>query len=320
MTKSKTITEAVSHLNRRDFCQKVLAASALSATGITLPLGSAYARSKTVGNAVITTYSDGMMSIPSNMLFDADANPVIKPLLEQSGMATGTASRPLNITLVDINGRRILFDAGSGPNFLPGLGELPSELDAADIALDSITDVVFTHAHPDHIWGVIDDFDEVAMTEARFYMPRQEWDFWDSDDALAAMPAGRESFAVGAKTRFDALRDQIELIDFNQEIIPGIETVDSRGHTPGHAAFTIHTGDTPVMVVGDALTHELISFQHPDITNNSDMDGDQAIASRLRLLDRITTDQMMMIGYHLPAPGFGRVEKQGQSYRYIPVK
>ena len=71
----------------------------------------------------------------------------------------------------------------------PGLGELPSELEAAGIELDSITDVVFTHAHPDHIWGVIDDFDEVAMTEARFYMPRQEWDYWDSDDALADMPA-----------------------------------------------------------------------------------------------------------------------------------
>ena len=232
-------------------------------------------------------------------------------------MAEGTADRPLNITLVDQGDRRILFDAGSGPNFLPGLGELPSELESAGIELDSITDVVFTHAHPDHIWGVIDDFDEIAMTEARFYMPRQEWDYWDSDDALADMPAGRESFAVGAKTRFDALRDQIELIDYNQEIIPGIEVVDSRGHTPGHAAFTIHTGETPVMVVGDALTHEFISFQHPDVINNSDMDGEKAVATRLRLLDRMAADQMMLIGYHLPAPGFGRVERQGQRYRYI---
>ena len=93
--------------------------------------------------------------------------------------------------------------------------------------------------------------------------------------------------------------------------------VDSRGHTPGHATFTVHTGEMPVMVVGDALTHELISFQHPDVTNNSDMDGEMAIASRLRLLDRLAADQMMLIGYHLPAPGFGLVERQGQRYRYI---
>jgi len=317
MTKTKKSTEAVGNLDRRDFCQKMLAASVLTAGGISLPFGYAQAQSRTIGNATITSFSDGTMSIPANMLFDADANPEIKTLLDESGMAGGTANRPLNITLVDQGDRRILFDAGSGPNFLPGLGELPSELESAGIELDSITDVVFTHAHPDHIWGVIDDFDEVAMTEARFYMPRQEWDYWDSDDALADMPAGREAFAVGAKTRFDALRDQIELIDYNQEIIPGIEVVDSRGHTPGHAAFTIHTGDTPVMVVGDALTHEFISFQHPDVINNSDMDGEKAIASRLRLLDRLAADQMMLIGYHLPAPGFGRVERQGQRYRYI---
>jgi len=317
MTKTKKTIKAAGNLDRRDFCQKMLAASVLTAGGMGLPFGTAQAQSRTIGNATITSFSDGTMSIPVNMLFDADANPEIKPLLDQSGMASGTANRPLNITLVDQGDRRILFDAGSGPNFLPGLGELPSELDAAGIELDSITDVVFTHAHPDHIWGVIDDFDEIAMTEARFYMPRQEWDYWDSDDALADMPAGREAFAVGAKTRFDALRDQIELIDYNQEIIPGIEVVDSRGHTPGHAAFTIHTGATPVMVVGDALTHESISFQHPDVINNSDMDGDMAIASRLRLLDRLVADQMMLIGYHLPAPGFGRVERQGQRYRYI---
>ena len=92
---------------------------------------------------------------------------------------------------------------------MPTLGELPAALDAADVDISAITDVVFTHAHPDHIWGILDDFDDLLMPDAAYHISQAEWDFWDSDDAVSAMVPGRESFAVGAKSRFDKLRDQI---------------------------------------------------------------------------------------------------------------
>ena len=92
--------------------------------------------------------------------------------------------------------------------------------------------------------------------------------------------------------------------------------MDSTGHTPGHAAFALHQGSDSLMIVGDALTH-LISFENPAFRNMSDMDTDTAVASRLALLDRMHADKMQLIGYHLPAPGFGRVEKSGTSFRYI---
>ena len=53
-----------------------------------------------------------------------------------------------------------------------------------------------------------------------------------SDKAIAAMPEGRENFAVGAKSRFEKIKEQITLFKPGQEVAAGIEAVDTSGHTP----------------------------------------------------------------------------------------
>ena len=301
--------------SRRDFC--VGTASLLAASSLPWLASPVRASTVTMGSAAISSFSDGTMVIPTDFLFDTAGHPEIAAKLAASGMGEGRAERPLNITYVEMGDRKILFDAGSGVNFLPGLGELPSALENADVDITEITDVIFTHAHPDHIWGVLDDFDDLAMPDATFHMAQKEWDFWYSDAALAAMPAGRENFAVGARSRMEVMEEQVSLFAFGDEILPGIEAVDSTGHTPGHTAFALHQGGDSLMIVGDALTHPLISFENPEFQNMSDMDTDAAVASRLALLDHMHADKMQLIGYHLPAPGFGRVEKSGTSWRYI---
>ena len=301
--------------SRRDFC--VGTASLLAASSLPWLASPVRASTVTMGSAAISSFSDGTMVIPTDFLFDTAGHPEIAAKLAASGMGEGRAERPLNITYVEMGDRKILFDAGSGVNFLPGLGELPAALENADVDITEITDVIFTHAHPDHIWGVLDDFDDLAMPDATFHMAQKEWDFWYSDAALAAMPAGRENFAVGARSRMEVMEEQVSLFAFGDEILPGIEAVDSTGHTPGHTAFALHQGSDSLMIVGDALTHPLISFENPEFQNMSDMDTDAAVASRLALLDRMLADKMQLIGHHLPAPGFGRVEKSGTSWRYI---
>ena len=300
---------------RRDFC--VRSAGFLAASSLPWLAAPVRASTVTMGSASISSFSDGMMVIPTDFLFETEGHPDIAAKLDASGMGEGRAERPLNITYVEMEDRKILFDAGSGVNFLPGLGELPAALEEAEVDITEITDVIFTHAHPDHIWGVLDDFDDLAMPDATYHMAEKEWDFWYSNAALAAMPAGRENFAVGARSRMEVMEDQVSLFAFGDEILPGIEAVDSTGHTPGHAAFALHQGSDSLMIIGDALTHPLISFENPEFRNLSDMDTESAVASRLALLDRMHADNMQLIGYHLPAPGFGRVEKSGPSWRYI---
>jgi glyoxylase-like metal-dependent hydrolase (beta-lactamase superfamily II) len=105
-----------------------------------------------------------------------------------------------------------------------------------------VTDVIFTHGHPDHLWGLIDDFDEIVFPNASFHMGRAEWDFWRDPGTVDAMPEERKTFAVGAQNRLAVLADMINLFEPGAEVVPGVEAVDTSGHTPGHMSFMLHGG------------------------------------------------------------------------------
>lgn len=164
--------------------------------------------------------------------------------------------------------------------------------------------------------GIIDDFDEIIFPDAQYHIAQKEFDFWMADDTLAKMSPERQSFAVGAKNRLAELADQFSFFTFGDEILANVEAVDTSGHTVGHAGFVVH-GETPTMIVGDALTHPIISFEKPHWPTGSDHDMDKGIATRKALLDRLTHDQMQIIGYHLTNNGVGRVEKTDEAYRFV---
>ena len=297
---------------RRQFAASALAAMTLAALSTRL-----VAASQIFAGGKLYSFSDGPMNLPIESVFYDIFGDDRQKYLKAAKVSDGIWRRAVNVNLLEVGERKILFDVGSGVNFLPTLGELPAALDAADIDISTITDVVFTHAHPDHIWGILDDFDDLLMPDAAYYISQAEWDFWDSDDAMSVMPAGRENFAAGAKSRFDKLRDQISLFRVGDEILSNIEVVDSAGHTPGHASLLLHDPAGSVLIAGDALTHSVISFEHPDWLNESDMDRDQGAVARKRLLDRLAADKVGLAATHLPAPGFGRVERNQLVWRYV---
>jgi glyoxylase-like metal-dependent hydrolase (beta-lactamase superfamily II) len=269
---------------------------------------------RAAGTGFVSTFSDGALNLgPAADAFPGTDPAELSRLFADAGLDPAAILPPLNVTLLETGGRVALFDAGSGAGFQASAGRLAAALEAGGVAADSVTDIVFTHAHPDHLWGVLDEFDEIAFPSAAFHMPRIEWDFWRGDAAFAAVGEARQTFVAGARRRFEAIDGRVTLIEAGAEVLPGVEAVAAHGHTPGHMAYAIHGGEG-LMVVGDALAHRVMSFARPRAMSAMDQDGAMAAATRLTLLDRLAADRMAVIGYHLPEPGLGWVDRSGEAY------
>lgn len=302
--------------SRRDVLKSSLALAGMGAIG-TFPGVASAVGSLKLGGADITVVSDGNLMLPLGFAFPDVPEDQLVALLQAAGQPTDALLPDCNITVLRRGDRVVMFDVGSGPNFMPSAGKLMDNLDAAGVQPDEITDVVFTHAHPDHLWGLIDDFDELIFADARYYMNRIEWDYWQAEDTLEKTPEARKSFVVGARNRMEFLQDRIELFDYGAEIVSGVEAVDTAGHTPGHTSFMIHDGNESALVVGDAITNVAVSLAHPEWPSGSDQDTEKGIETRKMLLDRLATDGSRIIGFHMPHPGLGVVERSGNAYAFV---
>jgi glyoxylase-like metal-dependent hydrolase (beta-lactamase superfamily II) len=201
---------------------------------------------------------------------------------------------------------------------MPTAGKLWDNLKAAGIDKAKITKVVFTHGHPDHLWGAVDELDDLVTPDAAFYVGAAEWDFWSGENATRGLPAERAGFVTGARRNYAAIKRRVKMIKAGDEIVSGLRIIDTPGHTQGHLSIELAGGDG-LIVGGDVLTHPLISFQYPEWKQIADHVPDQAIATRRKLLDRLAVDRSKLIGFHLPYPGVGTVERKDSVYRFIPV-
>jgi len=266
----------------------------------------------------VTVVSDGHLVLPARFLApDAQAEERAA-LLARSGETGPEYHAPTNVTVVRAGGELILVDTGSGDRFMPTAGRLWDNLKAAGIDKTQVTKVVFTHGHPDHLWGALDEMDELALPNAAFYVAAAEWDFWMSDAAARGLPEDRAGFVTGARRRYAALRERVIMTRPNDEIVTGLSVVATPGHTQGHISLALDGGDG-LLIGGDALTHPLISFEHPDWRPLADHLPDLAVVTRRRLLERLAAERSRLIGFHLPFPGLGMVERKDGHYRFVPL-
>lgn len=270
-----------------------------------------------LGAATLTTVSDGNLVLPGSFIFDPMPKDELAPILADYGLSQDRLTPECNLALYRDGTHTVLFDVGSGPDFMPSAGTIVDSLDAIGLMPEDITHVVFTHAHPDHIWGLLDDFDEPLFYEARYMMGRAEWDYWWNPNTVDEIGEARAAFAVGARRRMEAIEDAVEHFDDGQEILPGIAAISTPGHTPGHMAFEVRQGSDTALVVGDAIGNHHVAFRKPGWESGSDQDAARAVTSRKMLLDRIANEHLTLIGFHLPDGGIGRAEREGDGYRFV---
>jgi glyoxylase-like metal-dependent hydrolase (beta-lactamase superfamily II) len=271
------------------------------------------------GHTKITTVSDGSITLPASLTFDTMPKNELDLIIDEFSLSQDQLVRECNVTLVETEDRRILFDVGAGIYFLDGMGAILDSLDEQGLAPEDITDVIFTHAHPDHIWGVLDDFDDLLFPEAMYHIGRVEWDYWWNPETVNEVDESRVQTAVGAKTRFEALQDQIEFFDDGDEPIPGVLALMTPGHTPGHMSFEIANGSQSALIVGDALNNHHVAFKRPNWLSGLDQDPEMAALTRQNLLNRSSSEDMLLIGFHLPGGGIGRVVQSGKEYSFVNI-
>jgi glyoxylase-like metal-dependent hydrolase (beta-lactamase superfamily II) len=304
-------------LHRRSFLSG--AAGTLAACALPGGLGAATAPHKFRHGAFeVLVVSDGHLLLPTSFLAPDAPQAERAALLEAAGLTGERFSSPTNVTLIRTAADLVLVDMGSGDRFMPSAGRLWDNLKAAGIDKGKITKVIFTHGHPDHLWGTVDELDDLVTPDAAYFVAANEWNFWTGDNATRGLPAERAGFVTGARRNYAAIKGKVKMVKPGDDLVTGLRLIDTPGHTQGHVSLEL-AGAGGLIVGGDVLTHQLISFQHPEWRPTADHVPEQAAETRRKLLDRLATDRAKLIGFHLPYPGIGIVERNGRAYRFVSV-
>lgn len=274
-----------------------------------------------VGSVQCVAISDGSFTYPTANFFPGAPPDALAQAFGAAGVPEQIIS-PYICLAVEAEGRWVLLDTGAA-GMGPTTGHLRTNLETAGIKVSDIATVILTHAHPDHIGGVIGADGRLSFPEAQLYMTKQEWDFWSQPDLLNRLPGhlpevARERQTRTFQSRLPALRTKVTLIEGETEVARGIRVLLAPGHTPGHAIVELTSGHESLLYISDILLHP-IHMAHPEWHPVYDMDRDAAEKTRRGVLGRTTSEGMLVFAFHLRFPGLGHTRSTGQAWSWEPV-
>ncbi|MFK0166151.1 MBL fold metallo-hydrolase [Rhizobium sp. NPDC090279] len=276
-----------------------------------------------IGDIEVLVISDGVLPLPTKML-GHNAEPAARAAwLNDMFLPPDAFDWALNAVVVRSGSQTILIDAGLGldPELnLPRAGQLIKRLEAAGIDLGSVTDLVLTHMHMDHVGGLlVDGVKDRLRPDLRIHVAAAEVKFWEAPDfSHVSMPPGFPDALRAAAKKFAAeYRSQLQLFDDEYEVAPGVVASRTGGHTPGHSVVRVTSGKDRLMFAGDAVF--AVGFEHPDWHNGFEHDPEEAARVRVRLLRELAETGGLLVATHMPFPSVGHVAVDGDVFRWVPV-
>jgi glyoxylase-like metal-dependent hydrolase (beta-lactamase superfamily II) len=313
-------------LSRRNFL-KAAAAAGLMPVALTQPAPAAGAAETTAGGkrflvgdfeALVIGDGDLGQGDPA-AIFNGRSEDEIRAALRDAFLDDRNMTLDQNVLVLRHGERTILFDTGTGgaPIFGDKPGKLVGGLRAAGVEPAAVTDVVISHAHPDHVWGLTDEREALNFPNAAVHLSAVDHAFFGDETNDRHPIVG--PFNPLTRAELAAVKDRLNLLKDGQEAVPGVTALAAPGHSPGHMIFAIHSGSETLMLTADLAHHHVMHTRFPDIKLAYDTDPDEMVRTRIRFFDMLATDRLKFIAYHFPYPGIGHLRKNAEGYEWIPA-
>jgi glyoxylase-like metal-dependent hydrolase (beta-lactamase superfamily II) len=274
-----------------------------------------------VGDIEVFSLHDGTIerAVTEGMVKNASLDDV-KKALTAAGIGPDKIENPFTVTAIRTGGKVVLFDTGFGGNGPPTVGKLADNMKAAGLDPATVSTVVISHFHPDHISGLwVKETNAQVFPNAEILMPELEYKFWTDPALVEKLPEAARGNVRRIQSTFPTWKNIKQYAD-GAELAPGVRAVATPGHTVGHMSFLVASGGQQLFIQSDVTGIHQLFVKNPGWFSAFDSDGPQAEATRRAFFDRVIAEKGMIAGYHFGFPNVGTLSKDGNGYAFAAVK